>query len=257
MQIVSLVPSITEAICMLGLEDALVGITDYCLHPAQIVASKVHVGGTKNPRIRDIQALGPDLVIVNTDENRIQTFETLKSLGLHVLVTSTDSLDQVEATWLQLGDATGTTTLARQYRERIAAARASAREALRGVRPLPTLIPVWRDPWMASGSGTYMESLLAECGFRSVFSQSDRKWAKVALNGNKADDGLALPERPELILLPSEPYHFDEADRDSLVEFGFLREQIMFVDGVLLSWWLSRTASALKQFRELRMTCLA
>lgn len=243
---------------MLGLEDALVGITDYCLHPAQIVASKVCVGGTKNPRIRDIQALSPDLVIVNTDENRIQTFETLKSLGLHVLVTSTDSLDQVEATWLQLGDATGTTGLARQYRERIAAARASTREALRGVRPLSTLIPVWRDPWMASGSGTYMESLLTECGFRNVCSQCDRKWVKVALNGNKSDDdGLALLERPELILLPSEPYHFDEADRDSLVELGFLREQIMFVDGVLLSWWLSRTAPALKQFRELRMACLA
>ena len=253
MQIVSLVPSITEALCMLGLDDALVGITDYCLHPAQIVASKVRVGGTKSPRIRDIQALSPDLVIVNTDENRIQTFEILKSFGLNILVTSTDSLDQVEATWLQLGDATRTTGLARRYREEIAAARRSTREALRGARPLSTLIPVWRDPWMASGSGTYMESLLAECGFRNVLSQSDRKWAKVALNGNKSEDGLALPERPELILLPSEPYHFDEADRDSLVELGFLPEQIIFVDGVLLSWWLSRTALALKQFRELRI----
>ena len=124
MRIVSLVPSITEAVCMLGLEDALVGITDYCLHPAQIVGAKVRVGGTKNPRIRDIQALNPDLVIINTDENRKQTFETLRSLGLRVLVTSTDSLDQVEATWLQLGDATGTTALARDYREQIAAARA-------------------------------------------------------------------------------------------------------------------------------------
>jgi ABC-type Fe3+-hydroxamate transport system substrate-binding protein len=253
MQIVSLVPSVTEALCMLGLEDALVGITDYCLHPAQILASKVRVGGTKNPRIRDIQALNPHLVIVNTDENRIQTFETLTSLGLHVLVTSTDSLDEVEAAWPQLGDATGTMGLARQYREQIAAARASTREALRGVRPLSTLILVWRDPWMASGSGTYMESLTAECGFRNVLSQCDRKWTKVALNWNKSNDGLVLPERPELILLPSEPYHFDEADRDSLVELGFLREQIMFVDGVLLSWWLSRTAQALKQFRELRM----
>lgn len=253
MRIVSLVPSITEALCMLGLEDALVGITDYCLHPAQMVASKVRVGGTKNPRIRDIQALSPDLVIVNTDENRIQTFETLKSLGLPVLVTTTDSLDQVEATWLQLGDATGTAGLAHEYREQIAAARAFNRSELRDIKPLSTLIPVWRDPWMASGSGTYMESLLAECGFRNVFSQSDRKWTKVALNGNKPDDELALPEPPELILLPSEPYHFGEADRDSLVKLGFLREQIVLVDGVLLSWWLSRTSPALKKFRELRI----
>jgi ABC-type Fe3+-hydroxamate transport system substrate-binding protein len=238
---------------MLVLEDALVGITDYCLYPAEIVASKTRVGGTKNPRIRDIQMLVPDLVIVNTDENRIQTFEQLQSLGFNVLVTSTDSLDQVEAAWLQLGQATGSTCLARQYREEIAAARAFNRSELRDIQSLSTLILVWRDPWIASGSGTYMESLLGECGFRNVFSQSDRKWAKVALNENKSDDGLALPERPELILLPSEPYHFDEADRDSLVELGFLREQIIFVDGVLLSWWLSRTVPALKQFRELRM----
>jgi ABC-type Fe3+-hydroxamate transport system substrate-binding protein len=253
MRIVSLVPSITEALCMLMLEDALVGITNYCLHPAQIVASKVRIGGTKSPRIRDIQALSPDLVIVNTDENRIQTYEALKSLGLSVLVTSTDSLDQVEAAWLQLGDATGTTHLARQYREQIAAARAFNRSELRDIKPLSTLIPVWRDPWMASGSGTYMESLLAECGFSNVLSQSDGKWVKVALNGNKSDDRLALSERPELIMLPSEPYHFGEADRDSLVELGFPREQIVLVDGVLLSWWLSRTTPALKHFRELRI----
>ena len=251
MRIVSLVPSLTEAVCMLGLQDALVGITDYCLHPAEIVTFKARVGGTKNPRIRDIQMLAPDLVIVNTDENRIQTFERLQSLGLNVLVTSTDSLDQVEATWLQLGNATGTTNLARQYREAITAARASNREVLRAVRPLSTLIPVWRDPWMASGSGTYIESMLAECGFRNVWSQSDRTWVKIALN--ESGDGLGLPERPEVILLPSEPYHFDEADCDSLVELGFRREQIMLVDGVLLSWWLSRTVPALKQFRALRI----
>jgi ABC-type Fe3+-hydroxamate transport system substrate-binding protein len=253
MRIVSLVPSITEAVCMLGLEDALVGVTDYCLHPAQIVASKTRVGGTKNPRIPDIRALEPDLVIVNTDENRMQTFERLQSLGLNVIVTLTDSLEMVEAAWLQLGDATGTTDLARQYREGVAAARAFNREALKGVRPLATLLPVWRDPWMASGPGTYMESLLAECGFRNVLSQSGRKWTKIALNGNQSADVLALPERPEVILLPSEPYHFDEADRDFLLELGFRREQIVFVDGVLLSWWLSRTVPALKQFRLLRI----
>lgn len=253
MQIVSLVPSITEAVCMLGLEDSLVGITDYCHHPAEIVASKLRVGGTKNPRIRDIQALSPDLVIVNTDENRIQTFEQLESLGLHVLVITTDSLDQVEAAWLELGDETRTTDLARQYCEQTAAARVSNRRALRGLRPLPTLIPVWRDPWIASGSGTYMESLLAECGFHNVLSQSDRKWAHIALNENKSGDGLALPERPELILLPSEPYHFDEEDREAFVELGFKREEVLLVDGVLLSWWLSRTIPALERFRELRM----
>src|SRR5258708_7613229 len=253
MRIISLVPSITEAVCMLGLEDALVGITDYCLHPAEVVVSKTRVGGTKNPRIPDIQALEPDLVIVNTDENRMQTFERLRSLRLNVLVTSTDSLEMVETTWLQLGNATGTTDLARQYREGITAARAFNHQVLKGIRPLATLMLVWRDPWMASGAGTYMESLLAQCGFRNVLSQADRKWTRIALNENQSGDLLALPERPEVILLPSEPYPFDEADCDSLLELGFRRGQIMLVDGILLSWWLSRTVPALKQFCALRI----
>jgi ABC-type Fe3+-hydroxamate transport system substrate-binding protein len=252
-RIVSLVPSITEAVCMLGLEDALVGITDYCLHPAEIVAHKTRVGGTKNPRIRDIEALRPDLIIVNTDENRIQTFKQLQSLGLNVLVTATDSLDQVETAWLQLGEATGSMRLASQYRDAIAAARAYNREQLRDVQPLSALTLVWRDPWMAGGSGTYMESLLLECGFRNVLSGSDRKWTKIALQESKSSAVLALPERPAVILLPSEPYHFDESDRDTLVELGYGREQTMLVDGVLLSWWLSRTVPALEEFRTLRM----
>ncbi len=83
----------------------------------------------------------------------MQTFERLRSLGLNVLVTSTDSLEMVETAWLQLGNATGTTDLARQYREGITAARAFNRQALQGVRPLATLMLVWRDPWMASGAG--------------------------------------------------------------------------------------------------------
>jgi ABC-type hemin transport system substrate-binding protein len=119
MRIVSLTPSITEALCMLGLESSLVGVTDYCLHPADILASKKRVGGTKAPRIPDIQRLRPDVVIVNTDENRRQTFNGLQSVGLHVLVTQTDSLNQIEATWLQLGKATGTAGLANERRERL------------------------------------------------------------------------------------------------------------------------------------------
>jgi hypothetical protein len=171
---------------------------------------------------------------------------------VNVLNTTTDSLEMVEAAWLQLGNATGTMGRARQYRGGIIAARAFNREALKGVRPLATLIPVWRDPWMASGSGTYIESLLAECGFRNVLSPWDCKWARIAVNENTSGDVLALPERPEVILLPSEPYHFGETDRDAFVAIGFRREQIVLVDGVLLSWWLSRSVLALKQLRLLR-----
>jgi ABC-type Fe3+-hydroxamate transport system substrate-binding protein len=166
LRIVSLVPSITEALCMLGLEDSICGITDYSLHPASVVSGKRRIGGTKNPRLSEIFELRSDLVIVNIDENRLQTHDALIAAGLNVLVTQTDSLDEVEAAWTRLGEATEAATRAREYRDRIAAARDRNRRLLRGIRPLPTLIRVWRVLWMVSGSGTYVESLLAECGLR-------------------------------------------------------------------------------------------
>ncbi len=250
MRIVSLVPSITEALCMLGLGDSICGITDYCLHPVSVVSSKRRVGGTKNPRLTDIFDLRPDLVIVNTDENRLQTHEALLAGGLNVLVTQTDSLDEVEAAWRVLGEATGTATEAQQYRDRLAAARDLNRRLLGGVRRLPTLIPVWRDPWIVSGSGTYMESLLAECGFRNIMTSTEKKWVRVSFQGTPAAGTLALPDQPEVILLPSEPYAFSEQDRQTFP--GAPCANIRLVDGVLLSWWLSRTERALEHFGQLR-----
>src|SRR5260370_7453779 len=118
-RIVSLVPSITESLCMLGLADSIVGVTDFCTAPAQALRQKVRLGGTKNPDLRRVTELRPDLVIVNTDENRLATAQELEALGLKILVTQTDSLDQVEAAWKQLGDATGTQTQATLQRDRI------------------------------------------------------------------------------------------------------------------------------------------
>jgi ABC-type Fe3+-hydroxamate transport system substrate-binding protein len=252
MRIVSLVPSITEALCMLGLEDSLVGVTDYCVHPAHVVERTPHVGGTKNPSLQQITELHPDLVIVNTDENRRQTFDSLKAAGLNILVTQTDSLDEVEEAWRRIGEATGKEELAGTYRENIASARAYNRAALRDMDCIPALIPVWRDPWMASGSGTYMESLLSECGFHNVLSHAGKKWVKIALPSGREHDACALQERPEAVLLPSEPYHFTDQDRSAFAAIGVPPAKVHLVDGVLLSWWLSRTVVALEHFRRLR-----
>jgi hypothetical protein len=210
------------------------------------------VGSAKNPRLREVIEARPDLVIVNTDENRRQTFDQLQAAGLNVLVTQTDSLDEVEQTWTQLGEATGTAPAARQNREAIAVARAHNREVLRDVEPLPALVPIWRDPWMASGHG----SILRECGFRNVMESADRKWIRIALYGDDKGDQVVwdlLLRRRGVVLLPSEPYRFDEPDRDPFTALGISRDRVCLVDGVLLSWWLSRTVEALKCFRMLRL----
>jgi iron complex transport system substrate-binding protein len=249
MRIVSLVPSITEALCMLGLSQSIVGITDYCLHPAEVVRSKKRVGGTKNPSIREIRDLRPDLVLLNTDENRLETYNELVNVGCPTLIIETDSLDQVESAWLLLGEATGTLPAAVEQRNKIIAARARSRAALCGIARISTLIVVWRDPWMASGSGTYPDALLSECGFRNVLYGVGKKWVKVDIDGNRRPGTVSLPERPDLILLPTEPYHFDCSNRDNFHSIGVERENVHVVDGLLLSWWLSRTAPALEHFR--------
>jgi iron complex transport system substrate-binding protein len=263
-RIVSLVPSITEALCMLGLQDSIVGVTDFCIAPAQVVRQKTRIGGTKNPDLRRIAELRPDLVIVNTDENRLTTAQELEALGLKILVTQTDSLDQVEATWTQLGEATGTQALADLERERISHARDRNRQRLRNAPRLSALIMVWKSPWMASGADTYMESLLESCGIDNVLSNVRTKWIRVALTTEPlAEDGSALskptyplPRIPDAVFLPTEPFAFTEAHRGDFAHLLPI-ERVHVVDGELLSWWLSRTVEGLEHFYQLHQRLTA
>ena len=266
MRIVSLVPSITEALCQLGAADDLVGVTDYCLHPADVVRTRVRIGGTKDPDLDRIWALQPDLVIANTDEQRATTLAVLDDAPCDVLVTATDDLDQVADTWTQLGVATGRTAAADRERARLDAARAAAREQVAGLAPLATLVPVWRAPWMAAGGGTYVGDLLAHCGFTNMLGGAPGKWvrfepttdpqaaaAKAETRGPFADQKVhAVPRTPEAVLLPTEPYAFDETHRDTFVALGCPAASVRIVDGELLTWWLSRTVPALETFAALR-----
>jgi ABC-type Fe3+-citrate transport system substrate-binding protein len=264
MRIVSLVPSITEALCMLGLEDSLVGVTDFCTQPAPVVLQKARIGGTKTPDLRRIAALRPDLVIVNTDENRLATARELESLGLRILVTETDSLDQVEATWTQLGEALGKQAGAARERERIRRAREQNLRRLVNEPRFSALVMVWKSPWMAGGAGTYIESLLDSCGIDNVMAGAKTKWIRVALSTEPlaktsappSPPIYALPRVPDVVLLPTEPFTFTESHRD---DFAHLlpRERVQVVDGELLSWWLSRTVEGLEHFYNQRQKLIA
>lgn len=248
---------------MLGLETDIAAVTDYCIHPADVVKEKTKIGGTKNPDLDAIKALRPDLVIANTDEQRTETLEALEGLGLEVLVTETDSLDDVEETWLQLGRATDKEAAAEEERRRIVTARQGIVQRRSAAAALATLVPVWKNPWMAAGGGTYLGDLLAECGFRNILENIPEKWARIVLSTDAADAQVVekgpaagqkvhpLPETPEIVLLPSEPYAFREKDRDAFTAIGVGREQARLVDGEALTWWLSRTADALDAFARL------
>jgi ABC-type Fe3+-hydroxamate transport system substrate-binding protein len=246
-RIVSLVPSLTEALFALGLGDRVVGVTDWCVHPADGVARLPKVGGTKDANVAAIIALAPDLVIANHEENTRRVVEKLEAAGLAVWVTYPRSVRE-GATLLRELAGLGATP------ERIAAvvvpveaavARAEAAQVERRER---VFCPIWRDPWMATGRDTYIHSMLELCGGANVFAdQGDRRYPIVTL-----DEIVAAA--PEVILLPDEPYAFGPLDARELSRLDVpaaRNSRIHCIDGTWVSWYGARIRPAVAALRSL------
>jgi ABC-type Fe3+-hydroxamate transport system substrate-binding protein len=240
-RIVSLVPSLTEALFALGLGDRVVGVTDWCVHPEASVARLPKVGGTKNPSLARVFELRPDLVIANREENRRRDVERLEAEGVRVLVTYPRSVRDavaVLAELARLGDPDGAEPAL------VASTRASVEraEASLPAAPVSVFCPIWKAPWMAVGADTYADDLLRVCGGRNVFGERrDRRYPIV-----EPEDVVA--GAPEVILLPDEPYRFgprDVAELAALDVPAARSRRIHLVDGTLVSWYGPRTARAI------------
>ncbi len=198
MRVVSLVPSLTEAVAATGRE-LLVGATDWCTHPDDL--DVVRVGGTKNPDTERIAALAPDLVIANEEENRAPDLAALRAAGLRVLVTEVRTLDQAF----------------RELRRVIIegcglpspAWLAEAEETWRRVPPptrlVPAVVPIWRRPWMVCGRDTFAGDVLARLGVRNVYAGHPERYPRIPIGELNAAGA-------ELVVLPDEPYRFTADD---------------------------------------------
>jgi ABC-type Fe3+-hydroxamate transport system substrate-binding protein len=197
-RVVSLVPSLTEAIA-LTVPDVLVGATDWCVEPAGLSVTRVR--GTKNPDVAAIRALEPDLVVANREENRRRDVERLRAGGTAVWVTRIDSvadalvsLGRLFGEAFQLDRAPAWLVAAREEWERPPAG-----------PPLRVAVPVWRDPWSWVGSATYTDDVLARLGWVNVGRSLGERYPR-------AEPAVVLAERPDVILLPDEPYPFSRTD---------------------------------------------
>src|SRR5262245_35702971 len=198
-RIVSLVPSLTEALFELGLGRRVVGVTDWCVHPAAAVAPLPKVGGTKNPSIARVLELRPDLVIANREENRARDVERLRAAGVPVWVTYPRTVADGVALVRELAELGAPAERARPLIGALERALAGARAAA-PARPTRVFCPIWKRPWMAVGADTYADDLLSLCGGHNVFrDRSERRYPIVS------DQEIAAA-RPEVILLPDEPY---------------------------------------------------
>ncbi len=234
MRLVSLVPSLTELLFWLGAGQAVVGRTRFCTEPAGLVESVEAVGGTKNPDVDRIAALGPDIVIANREENRREDVETLAARGLRVLVTDIVDLESAERVVLELGELVGQLRRAQELVEQIEEARAGARPT--GAR---VFVPVWRRPLLGLGRDTFGHAMIAAGGGTNVLAARAR-YPAVTLEEVRT---LA----PTLILLPDEPYR---SGPQHIPEFESVAPA-QVVDGKLLWWYGPRTPSAIRTLQAL------
>jgi ABC-type Fe3+-hydroxamate transport system substrate-binding protein len=250
-RIVSLVPSLTELLVALGLRPWLVGRTGFCIHPAEAVRELPKVGGTKDVKLERVRALAPTHVLVNVDENRLDTVQGLRALpGVEVVVTHPcgpeDNLALLDRMVERFGALPPVAARAQALAAELRAALDTTRPA--DFAPRRVLYLIWRGPWMTVARDTYIARMLARVNWQTwppVEGGPSGAARYPALRG----DEPWLAEVDEL-LLSSEPYRFGP---EHAAEAGALcpRARVRLVDGELLSWYGPRAAAGLRYLRAL------
>jgi ABC-type Fe3+-hydroxamate transport system substrate-binding protein len=225
-RIISLVPSQTELLFELGLDDAVVGITKFCIHPKDWRKTKTIIGGTKNINPEKIKSLNPDLIIANKEEN---VKEQVKALAIEypVYVSDISTLNEAINMMNDIGILTNTTLKANTIINNI-------KQGFDGITPannISTAYFIWRNPYMTVGGDTFIHDMLARCGFSNIYAAQTR-YPEVDINKLKE-------KKCQLLLLSSEPYPFKQKHIDELQEH-LPNTRIILADGEMFSWYGSR-----------------
>jgi ABC-type Fe3+-hydroxamate transport system substrate-binding protein len=243
-RIVSLVPSTTEILCALGLGEALVGVTVYCVEPRDVVRGKTRIGGEKNPDLEKIRALEPDLVIANIEENVRDDIDRLRAWSIPVWVTYPRTVAEGIQLIGELGELTGSSARAAELLRDIEPLHERVRMATARRPPVAVFYPIWRGPYMTINGDTYIHDMLKVCGARNIFADRPERYPTVTL------DEVAA-RRPDVILLPDEPFRFRRAhlaDFAKYTDVPAVRDgRIHLVDGKPFSWHGPRIAEALRR----------
>jgi ABC-type Fe3+-hydroxamate transport system substrate-binding protein len=236
-RIVSLVPSQTELLFDLGLDDEIVGITEYCIHPPGKCDEKVKIGGPRSVDIPLIQELRPDVIIANKEENNQEEMERLAEqypVWISDICTLDDALDMING----VGELVGKTQEANSIIARISSSLLQFDQL-----SIRAGYFVWQNPYMVAGGETFINEMLKKCGLINAFESLSRYPAVTQDQVTEA--------QPEVILLCSEPYSFEEAHVHQFRErFPFAK--VFIVDGEIFSWYGSRLQYAGDYFIDLR-----
>lgn len=236
MKVVSLVPSITEALFDLGLtENEVIGRTKFCIHPESKVKKVPVIGGTKNINIDKIRALQPDLILANKEENIKEQVEALMD-DFKVIVTNVETIEDNYYLLKTLGNLFNKEERAQQFNLKIY----EVLEQAKLDSPVKIAYLIWKNPYMTIGSDTFIHRILSEIGFENIFKNRTR-YPEIQI------EDLA---EAEIIMLSSEPFPFKEKHIEEMKAF-YPDKKIMIVDGEAFSWYGTHIAKCGDYFKEL------
>jgi ABC-type Fe3+-hydroxamate transport system substrate-binding protein len=238
-RIVSLVPSITELVCGLGLADQLVGRTGFCIHPAETLRNIPKVGGTKSVNLKKVRSLEPTHVILNVDENTRETADALDEFVPELIVTHPLAPEDNLALYRQIGGAFGkekeAEALCREFEDVFLDVRR------KDYPKRKVLYLIWKDPWMTVSRDTYLSRTLAAFGLQTLPATSDIRYPKVSLE----EPWVATAD---LVLVSTEPYRFGA---QHLAEISAKTGKLAkLIDGEMTSWYGSRAIRGLRYLSD-------
>lgn len=238
-RIVSVVPSQTELLYDLGLEDQVVGITKFCEYPAEWQRTKTRIGGTKNLNIEKIKALEPDLILANKEENvkaQIEALESFCPVWTSEVKTLSDALNMIE----QVAALTDRQAEGKQICTKIQ----NGFEALQASPSaiIPAAYLIWKDPYMTIGGDTFISDMMRYAGLNNIFAHTQRY---------PAIDLQALQNKCRVVVLSSEPYPFSEKHIEA-IQSALPGTKVVLADGAMFSWYGSRLQHAASYFAAFR-----
>ncbi|MGE5107093.1 MAG: helical backbone metal receptor [Sphingobacteriales bacterium] len=236
-KIISLVPSQTELLHFLSLEEETIGITKFCIHPKEWYRAKTRVGGTKTLNIPLIRSLKPNLIFANKEENEeAQIKELYKEFTVYIsdIKTLDDALKMIADVGLLTNRSTQTIELIENIKFRF--------NNLKPGKEVKACYLIWQKPYMAAGGDTFINNMMKRCGFVNIMADRNR-YPKTTIEELKSLNC-------ELLLLSSEPFPFKEKHIAEIKEMGFAGK-ILLVDGEMFSWYGSRLLKATDYFHSL------
>lgn len=242
-RIISLVPSQTELLVDLGLENELIGVTKFCVHPFYIKQQKTVVGGTKNIKIDKIRELKPDIILCNKEESTKEIVELCEQVApVHVsdIYTIDDAIELTKQYGILFRKRTEASKIVQKINFKLNDFKVFAKQ----YPPKKVAYFIWRNPWMVAGNDNFINHLLELNNFTNIYANKARypevEIKKIRLEGD-----------PDLVFLSSEPYPFKEEHTFELGRFTH-HAKTVFVDGEMFSWYGSRLLKAFDYFKALR-----